>query len=110
MRGIRSVEHFLVKKRIFNRLYREIMQMKENRGLLDHQRVIDAWNMSDELIRFCDTSCVSSFERDVVQRSIIDKRTVLWELLSSKEKVRLLVRNDDGRKRNIAEKNKMRFM
>jgi len=34
----------------------------------------------------------------------------LWELLSSKEKVRLLVRNDDGRKRNIAEKNKMRFM
>lgn len=71
---IRSEKHFLVKRRIFNRLMNRCYDG-------DDQACVDAWNLSDEMLKFLDT-IEDKFIRENAKCGLIERRRLILSVVS----------------------------
>jgi len=82
---MKSKQHFLVKRRIFKRWMREII----NENGENQQKIIDAWNLSDELVKHSKCKFLNEIERQFIHDILVEERNILINFMNDETMFKL---------------------
>ncbi len=88
---IKSKRHYEVKKRIFDRLFNQLLRIYKDYNKIDNALIKDCWNLSNELLKHAYSNIIfnNEFERENLLYNLIQKRRLLLDLMGADTKFEL---------------------